>query len=110
MAPASQALQVACLGKGRWVRQKIEGYPSIVLLPARMSRLDDQFVSIVAMQRWYKAADARDIADQKRPPRKRRLSAYKMRIEMTESEVRLSLRNTSVVGITEVIQSLALEL
>jgi hypothetical protein len=30
-------------------------------------------------------------------------------IEMTESEARLSLRNTGVVGITEVIQSLALE-
>ena len=34
---------------------------------------------------------------------------YRWEIEMTESEVRLSLCNTSVVGITEVIQSLALE-
>jgi hypothetical protein len=55
-------------------------------------------------------ADAGDIADQRRRPLgKDGRASINVGIEMTESEVRPSLRNTSVVGIAEVIQRLALE-
>jgi len=51
-----------------------------------------------------------EIADQKRKAGKEGRAHIRMGMEMTEREVRLSLRNTSVVGITNVIESLALEL